>query len=92
MRTLGLTPLSERRAKIKLVMIHKIRSNEIEIASDDLCPTNCHRFPLNYQRTHSTVDSHLLSKHYMLVELCSYSNQIQLHSDWFQEILGYHYH
>ena len=61
MRTLGWTPLSERRAKIKLVMLHKIRSNDIEIASDDLCPTNCHRFPMNYRRTHSTVDSHLHS-------------------------------
>ena len=62
MRTLGWTPLSERRAKIKLVMLQRIKTNEIEITSDDLKLTDCPRFPMNYQRTQSsTVDSHLHS-------------------------------
>ena len=46
MKTLDWTPLSERRAKLKIVMLHKIRSNDIEITSDDLLPTNCPRFPI----------------------------------------------
>ena len=61
MRALGWPPLSERRAKNKLIMLHKIRSNQIFIPSDDLKLVGSVRDPLNYRRFHSRVDSHLNS-------------------------------
>ena len=59
MMSLGWSPLSERRAKIKLTMFHKIKNNQIHIPRDDLSPNR--RKPLNYYIPHSTVDSHLYS-------------------------------
>ena len=59
MTSLGWIPLFERRAKIKLTMLHKILNNEIHIPSDDLIPNK--RKPLNFCVPHSKVDSHLHS-------------------------------
>ena len=59
MMSLGWSPLSERRAKIKLTMFRKILNNEIHIPSDDLIPNK--RKPLNFCVPTSKVDSHLNS-------------------------------
>ena len=59
MMSLGWTPLSERRAKIKLIMFHKIQTKQIHIPTDDLLPNR--RKPLNFCIPQSTVDSHLYS-------------------------------
>ena len=59
MKTLGWSPLSERRAKIKLIMFYKIQSNQVHVATDDLIQNK--RKPLNFFVPFSAVDSHLHS-------------------------------
>ena len=59
METLGWSPLSERRAKIKLIMFYKIQSNQVHIATDNLIENP--RKPLNFLIPYSSVDAHLYS-------------------------------
>ena len=67
MMSLGWSPLSERRAKIKLIMFHKIINKQIHIPTDDLIPNR--RKPLNYCIPQSTVDSHLYSFYQSTIRL-----------------------
>ena len=59
METLGWSPLSERRAKIKLIMFYKIQSNQVHIATDNLIENP--RKPQNFLIPYSSVDAHLYS-------------------------------
>ena len=59
MMSLGWSPLSERRAKIKLHMLYKILNDEIHVPSDDLIPNK--RKQLNFYIPNSKVDCHLHS-------------------------------
>ena len=59
METLGWSPLSERRAKIKLIMFYKIQSNQVHIATDNLIENP--RKPMNFLIPYSSVDAHLYS-------------------------------
>ena len=65
MQLLNWTPLSERRARAKLLTLYKARAREIEIPLDDLISTDPHistrSSSLNYRTPHSSVDSHLYS-------------------------------
>ena len=61
MRTLGWPPLSERRARQKLIMLNKITSNQIDIPRDDLRICYSPRFPLSYHLPSSSLDCHLNS-------------------------------
>ena len=59
MVTLGWPPLLERRNKIKLTMLFKIKSNLVHVPIDDLHPNP--RKPENYLVPSSSVDPHLFS-------------------------------
>ena len=59
MKSLGWSPLSERRAQIKLITFYKIQKNEVHIPSDDLVQNL--RKPLNFSVPQSKVDAHLYS-------------------------------
>ena len=59
METLGWPPLEERRAKIKLNMLFKIKNDIVHIPKDDL--VSSYRKPLNYFVPQSNVDAHLYS-------------------------------
>ena len=61
METLGWSPLSERRAKNKLIMLSKIISHQTHIPSDDLITSQNPGKPLNFFVPFSAVDSHLYS-------------------------------
>ena len=65
MLSLNWTPLSERRARAKLLTLHKARSRSIEIPLDDLINTDTHISTRTnkhkYRVPHSSVDSHLYS-------------------------------
>ena len=61
MNALGWPPLQERRAKIKLQTLYKIRTNIIHAPLEDLIPLNTPRRPLNYFVPQSSVDAHLHS-------------------------------
>ena len=59
METLGWPPLEERRAKIKLNMLFKIKNDIVHISKDDLVST--YRKPLNYFVPQSSEDSNKYS-------------------------------
>ena len=59
MKQLGWSPLSDRRDKIKLTMLYKIRYNLVHIPTDDLLPNR--RKPLDFFVPFSAVDCHLHS-------------------------------
>ena len=59
MKLLGWSPLSERRAKIKISMLYKIRTSQVHVAKDDLIQNQ--RKPLKYFIPYSKVDSHKYS-------------------------------
>ena len=63
MGELGWVPLSERRARLKIIPLSKATSRVIEIPLDDLTPVGraTRHNTGNYQITHSSVDSHLHS-------------------------------
>ena len=61
MMALGWPPLQERRAKIKLQTLYKIKNNIIHAPVDDLIPLRTPRRPFNYFVPQSTVDAHLYS-------------------------------
>ena len=65
MKSLNWAPLSERRARAKLLTLYKARAREIEIPLDDLVSTDPYistrSSSLNYRTPHSSVDSHLYS-------------------------------
>ena len=59
MKILGWPPLSERRSKLKLIMLYKIKSNLVHIPRENLIPNS--RKPFNYLIPSSSVDPHLFS-------------------------------
>lgn len=59
MKILGWPPLSERRSKLKLTMLYKIKSELVHISREDLIPNP--RKPQNYLIPSSSVDPHLFS-------------------------------
>ena len=61
MQTLGWDPLSERRAKQKLIMLKKITSDQIHIPRDDLKQMLSPRFPFDYKPITTSVDCHKFS-------------------------------
>ena len=61
MMALGWPPLQERRVKIKLQTLFKIKNNIIHAPHDDLIPLRTPRCPFNYFVPRSTVDAHLYS-------------------------------
>ena len=65
MQSLNWAPLTERRARAKLLTLFKARSREIEIPLGDLTRTYPHMSTRtgshNYRTPHSSVDSHLYS-------------------------------
>ena len=61
MKTLGWSPLSEKRAQNKLILFYKILNNQIHVPTDDLTNSQNPRRPLNFFVPQSSVDSHLYS-------------------------------
>ena len=74
MKSLGWSSLSQRRSKIKLTMLFKIRTNKVHIPPEELIENS--RKPLNYFIPQSSVDCHLHSypQHYPSLELTSKLN------------------
>ena len=61
MKSLGWQPLQERRAKLKVTMLFKIKEDLIEINKEDLIPSFSPRHPLNFFYPQSSKDCHLFS-------------------------------
>ena len=61
MKSLGWSSLSQRRSKIKLIMLFKIRTNQVHIPPEELELIENTRKPLNYFIPQSSVDSHIHS-------------------------------
>ena len=61
MNSLGWSPLSLRRSKNKLIMLFKIRTNQVHIPPEELDLIQNFRKPLNYFVPQSSVDSHIHS-------------------------------
>merc|ERR1712121_464100 len=61
MTSLGWSPLSQRRSKIKLTMLFKIRTNQVHITPEELDLIQNIRKPLNYFVPQSSVDSRIHS-------------------------------
>ena len=61
MKTLGWSPLSEKRAQNKLILFYKILNNQIHVPTDDLTYSQNPRRPLNFFVPQSSVDAHLYS-------------------------------
>ena len=58
---LGWSTLQERRAKLKVTMLYKIRNDLIRISKKDLVPATSLRYRLNYAVPHSKLERHLHS-------------------------------
>ena len=61
MKALGWAPLSERRAKNKLILFYKTLNNQIHVPTEDLIHSKNPRRPFNFFVPQSSVDCHLYS-------------------------------